>query len=393
LAWRSTILELPRVGLIVVCQDSPLMRLGVSAALVDGALVAGDLTIDEGEVREVGIQPGGNGGIAVPGFVDLHINGVAGVDFLAADGADYRRAAEALASTGVVAFQPTFVSAALDDYGEALRSVAGARADFAGATLPEPVGVHLEGPFLSPLWPGAHDPAYLLDPDDERAVALCAQGPVTMITLAPELPGGLELVERLVATGVVVSCGHSDADAVTAHAAFDRGARAITHIHNAHRRWRPRDPGLAGAAIVRSEVFIEAIADGVHMAPEAAYGTFLATNERFCLVTDAVEAAMVGPGTYRLGNRTVEVDDGAVRLGDGTLAGSVLTMDKAVRNLVASGASPEEAVHAASTAPARLLGRPDLGQIAPGAPAHVVVLDENLRVRRTLIGGAEAFAA
>jgi N-acetylglucosamine-6-phosphate deacetylase len=369
------------------------VRLGVSAALVEGSMVAGDLRIERGEVQEVGVVPAGTGGIAAPGFVDLHINGVAGVDFLATDETGYRRAAEALASTGVVAFQPTFVSAPLDGYPPALATAAAARDELAGAALPDLVGVHLEGPFLSPSWPGAHDPAYLLAPDAELAARLCDRDPVTMVTVAPELPGGLELVGRLVAAGVVVSCGHSDADASTAHAAFDRGARAITHIYNAHRRWRPRDPGLAGAAIVRSDVFVEAIADGVHLAPEAAYATFLATGGRYCLVTDAVEAAMVGPGTYRLGNRTVEVKDGAVRLGDGTLAGSVLTMDEAVRNLVASGAQPAQALSAAATAPARLLGRLDLGTIAPGAPAHLVVLDEELRVRRTLIGGTEAFAA
>jgi N-acetylglucosamine-6-phosphate deacetylase len=162
----------------------------------------------------------------------------------------------------------------------------------------------------------------------------------------------------------VVSCGHSDADASTAHAGFDRGARAITHIYNAHRRWRPRDPGLAGAAIVRPDVFVEAIADGVHLAPEAAYATFLATRDRFCLVTDAVEAALAEPGTYRLANRTIEVADGAARLPDGTLAGSVLTMDAAVRNLVAAGAEPAQALGAAAAAPARLLGRRDLGTIA-----------------------------
>ena len=214
-----------------------------------------------------------------------------------------------------------------------------------------------------------------------------------MVTLAPELPGGLELLDRFVAAGVVVSLGHSDADAPTAHAAFDRGARAITHIYNAQRRWRPRDPGLAGTALVRPDVFVEVIADGVHLAPEAAYATFLATGERCCLITDAVEAAMVGPGSYTVGGRAVEVADGAVRLADGTLAGSVLTMDQAVRNLVASGASPAKALAAAASAPARLLGRPDLGTIAPGAPAHIVVLDEELRVQRTLVGGAEAFAA
>jgi N-acetylglucosamine-6-phosphate deacetylase len=369
------------------------VRLGVGAALIDGSLVRGDLNVEEGEVKEVGLEPAGGGGIAAPGFVDLHINGVAGIDFLAADEAGYRRAAEALASTGVVAFQPTFVSAPPNSYPRALTAAAAAQAELTAARLPAPLGVHLEGPFLSPRWPGAHDPAYLLDPDPELAQRLCGQGPVTMMTVAPELPGGLGLVERLAAAGVVVSCGHSDADAATAHAAFDRGARAITHIYNAHRRWRPRDPGLAGAAIVRPDVFVEAIADGVHLALEAAYATFLATANRYCLVTDAVEAAMAGPGSYRLGNRTIEVADGAVRLADGTLAGSVLTMDQAVRNLVASGAEPAEALYAAATAPARLLGRDDLGAISPGAPANLVVLDDELRVKRTLVGGAEAFAA
>ena len=369
------------------------MRLGVSAALVGGALVPGDVAIEDGTVTEVGLTPARGEDVAAPGFVDLHINGIAGVDFLTTDEAGYRRAAEALARTGVVAFQPTFVSTPWEDYAPALATAAAAQPALAGAGLPRLVGVHLEGPFLSPKWPGAHDPADLLSPDIGRAQELLDQGPVTMVTLAPELPGGLDLVEHLVAGDVVVSCGHSDADAQAAHAAFDRGARAITHIYNAHRRWRPRDPGLAGAAIVRSEVFVEAIADGVHLAAEAAYATFLATRERYCLVTDAVEAAMAEDGDYRLANRAIEVSDGAARLPDGRLAGSLLTMDAAVRNLVEAGAERDEALRAAASAPARLLGRSDLGAITPGERADVVVLDEALRVKRTVVGGAEAFAA
>jgi N-acetylglucosamine-6-phosphate deacetylase len=364
----------------------------VSAALVEGSMVPGDVRIEDGEVREVGVTPAGSDGIAAPGYVDLQINGIAGVDFLAADAGGYRQAAESLARTGVVAFQPTFVSAPLEEYGPALATAAAARAELAACALPALVGVHLEGPFLSPAWPGAHDPAHLLAPDPDEAERLLDQGPVTMVTLAPELPGGLELVDRLVAAGVVVSCGHSDADAATALVAFDRGARAITHVYNAHRRWQPRDPGLAGAAIVRPDVFVAAIVDGVHLAPETAYATFLAARDRYCLITDAVEAATLGPGRYRLAGRAVEVADGAARLPDGTLAGSLLTMDRAVRNLVASGAEPALALAAATTAPARLLGRPDLGTIAPGAPAHVVVLDDDLRVTRTLVGGTERFA-
>jgi N-acetylglucosamine-6-phosphate deacetylase len=365
------------------------VRLGVEAALVDGELVPGDVKIEDGVVTAVGVEPAGARGIAVPGFVDVHVNGFAGVDFSTADPAGYRHAATALAATGVVAFQPTFVSAPLDAYPAALR----AAAEGAGPDLPLVTGVHLEGPFLSPAWPGAHDPALLLPPDPHLATQLCELGPVRMITLAPELPGGLELLERLVARRVVVSCGHSDADAAVARTAFDRGARAITHIYNAHRRWEPRDPGLASVALVHPGVTVQAIVDGVHLAPESAYAAFLAAARRFCLVTDAVEAATLGPGDYAIGGRAVHVHDAEVRLDDGTLAGSVLTLDQAVRNLVAYGAPLEAAVHAASTAPAALLGRPDLGALRPGAPAHLTVLDDRLRPSRTLVGGQLAFAA
>ena len=364
------------------------MRLGVKAALVDGVLVVGDVTIDDGAITAVGVQPAAAEGTALPGFVDAHINGIAGVDFLTAGPEDYGRAGEALAGTGVVAYQPTFVSSPLDAYDEPLRVAAAARG--AGPLI---LGVHLEGPFLSPDWPGAHDPAHLLPPDPAVAERLVNGGPVTTMTLAPELPGGLELIELLTESGVVVSCGHSDADAEQAHAAFDAGARAITHLHNAHRRWRPRDPGLGGVALVRSDAVVQAIVDGIHLAPETACGAFLTAGARFCLVTDAIEAALLDAGASELGGRSVTIRDGAARLPDGTLAGSVLTMDAALRNLVAGGATLSAAAHAASTAPARLLGRDDLGVLRPGAPAHLAVLDDELAVRRTLVRGAEAFAA
>jgi N-acetylglucosamine-6-phosphate deacetylase len=367
------------------------VRLGVSAALVDGTLIDGDVTIDGDAVTAVGVSGGGGRGVAVPGFVDAHINGIAGVDFLTADADGYERAAEALAAAGVVAYQPTLVSSPPEAYDAALAAAAAAMAAPDGGA--RVLGVHLEGPFLSREWPGAHDPSNLREPDAELAERLCEAGPVTMVTLAPELEGALELVELLVGRGITVSVGHSDADAATAHAAFDRGATAITHVHNAHRRWRPRDPGPAGVALVRPDVWVQAIVDGVHLAPESALGAFLAARSRFCLVTDAVEAAGMPPGSYRLGDREVHVEDGAVRLADGTLAGSVLTMDAAVRNLVASGAGLADAVHAASTAPARLLGRDDLGVLRPGVAADVAVLNDELEVERTVVSGNEAFAA
>jgi N-acetylglucosamine-6-phosphate deacetylase len=221
---------------------------------------------------------------------------------------------------------------------------------------------------------------------------LRALGPVTTMTVAPELPGGLELVGALAARGIVVHIGHTDADAAIAHAAFDRGARALTHIHNAHRRFRPRDPGPSAVALVRPDVTVTIIVDGVHLAPETAASAWLAARDRLCLISDAIAAAGVGDGEYAIGQLTVYVADGACRLANGTLAGSILTMDRAVRELVALGASPAQAVYAATAAPARLLGRDDLGILRPGGRADVAVLDDGLEVVRTIVDGVEAYA-
>jgi N-acetylglucosamine-6-phosphate deacetylase len=362
------------------------MELGVRAALLDDTLVPGDVRVEAGQVTEVGVRASPMAaGIAVPGFIDLHINGFAGVDFLTAAPDDYAIVGRALAATGVTAYLPTFVTSPLGAYESALRTVSDA-ADDEGPRL---LGVHLEGPFISRRWRGAHDEQYIQEPDLSLAGRLCDAGPVRVVTLAPERPGALELVEYLGQRGIVVSCGHSDADAETAHRAFDRGARAVTHLYNAHRRWRPRDPGLAGAALVRDDVTVQAIVDDVHLAPETAYAAFLAARERFSLVTDAIAAAGLPEADSRLGHLNVEVRDGEVRLPDGTLAGSVLTMDRAVANLVAKGASLAQAVHAASRAPALLIGRPDLGRLAVGQPADIAVLDDDLGVTRTLVGGQE----
>lgn len=363
--------------------------MGVREAFVDGQVVPGDVEVGDGRVRAVGLRPAGRAGTAVAGFVDLQVNGFGGVDFLTADAAGYRQAGEALADTGVTAYQPTLVCSPPAAYGPALAEAAAAMVAGGG---PRVLGVHLEGPFLSPEWPGAHDPAHLRDPDPRLAAELLASGAVRYVTVAPERPGGLDLVAQLVAAGAVVAIGHSDADAATAHAAFDRGARAVTHLYNAQRRWRPRDPGLAGAALARRDVVVQLIVDGFHLAPETVVATHLATRGRFALVTDAIAAAGRGEGRSRLGDREVVVAGGAVRLADGTLAGSVLTMDAAVRNLVALGVALPDALAAASAVPAQLLGRPDLGALRPGQPADLAVLDDGLRVTRTLVAGIEAHA-
>jgi N-acetylglucosamine-6-phosphate deacetylase len=365
------------------------VRLGVRAALVAGGELPGDVEIEDGRVAAVGRRPAGSAGLAVPGFVDLQVNGFGGVDFLTAAAEDYEVAGAALAAVGVTAYQPTLISAPPDALRAALAEAAAARRRSPVRLL----GVHLEGPFLSPIWPGTHPPEHLRDPDADLLEELLAAGPVTAVTLAPELPGGLELVESLSARGVEVRIGHTDADAATANAAFDRGATAITHIHNAHRRFAPRDPGPAGAALARADVTITIIVDGVHLADETIEAVRRAAGDRLCLVSDAIAAAGCGDGGYRLGQLDIEVRDGRSTRADGRLAGSVGPLDASVRRLVEGGAPLRDAIHAATRAPARLAGRPDLGTLAPGAPADVAVLDDGLRITRTLVGGIERFAA
>lgn len=362
------------------------MRLGVKQALVDGRIVDGDVTVEDGRVASVGVSPAGASGFAVPGFVDVQINGFDGIDFTTANPAEYEHVAQLLAATGVTAFQPTLISLPSADYFTALR-----QAGTISVSSARIIGLHLEGPFLAPIRCGAHDPENMVDPDPILASQFLEAGPFTYATIAPELPGALDLIEFLAAADVVVALGHTDADAATAHAAFDRGARSVTHIFGAQRPWKHRDPGISGAALVRDDVFITAIVDGIHLAPEATMLAANAAGDRFVLITDAIAAAGRPDGEYILGDRTVILRDGACRLENGTLAGSSLTMDQAVRNMMTLGFEPSRAIAAATSAPAALMRRRDLGRLEPGAPADICILDDTFRVTRTLVGGAESF--
>jgi N-acetylglucosamine-6-phosphate deacetylase len=232
-----------------------------------------------------------------------------------------------------------------------------------------------------------HPAAARLDPDLALLERLLDAGPVTHVTLAPELDGALDLVDVLVERRVTVACGHSNATAEEAHAAFDRGASLVTHLFNAMRPFAHRDPGIAGAALARDDVAVELILDGNHLADDAASVAWRAARGRVVLVTDSLQAAGVGDGRWHLGAVEVEVRDGVARLPSGVLAGSVLTMHEAVRNLIDVGATLEQAIDAATRVPARAARRSDLGSIAPGARADVVVLDDSLEIRRVLVDG------
>lgn len=368
------------------------MRLGVAAAVVDGEFVPGDVVVEGDHVAQVGARPAGDGGLAVAGFVDLQVNGYAGADFNATDVDGYRVAGDGLARTGVTAYQPTLVSQPLASYWHALEVAAAAVEEHGPGPGPRILGVHMEGPFLAPAYCGAHDPAHMLAPDIELADRFCAQGVVTYMTIAPELDGGLELVSHLVGRGVVVSLGHSGADAETAHRAYDLGARTVTHLHNAQHRWTHRDPGLPGVALTRRDVVVQAIVDLVHLAPETVLAAVAAAPGRFAAVTDTIAAGGMPPGTYRLGDRDVHVTERDARLEDGTLAGSLATLDATVRTLVELGVDLRTALASVTSVPAGLVGRPDLGTLRPGTPADVVCLDDALHVTRTLVRGCEAFA-
>jgi N-acetylglucosamine-6-phosphate deacetylase len=358
------------------------VRLGVQAVLVDGRLMLGDAAVEGGVVTAVGLE-GGSGGIAVPGFVDLQVNGFAGVDFLGADAEGYAEAADMLLETGVTAFVPTFITSSEADLRTALEAVP--HRD--GGRGPRVLGAHLEGPFLSAARLGTHPARYRCDPDVALLERLLAAGPVTMMTLAPELPGALELVDVLHARGVLVSLGHSNATAAEAHAAFDCGVRTVTHVFNAMRPLTHRDPGIVGAALVRPDVVVQAIVDGVHLDPDVVRLLWSVAAGRLALVTDAIAAAGLGDGAYALGSVDLAVNGGIARREDGVLAGSTLTMIEAVRNLVSLGVPLERAADAATAVPARVLGRAELGRLEPGSRADIVVLDDNLEIERVLVGG------
>jgi N-acetylglucosamine-6-phosphate deacetylase len=359
------------------------MRLGVHASVVDGRLVPGDVEIADGRVTAYGLVSPNGRGVAVPGFVDMQVNGFAGVDFFEADTDGYRRAGEALLETGVTGYLPTFITAPEEQLLAALREVP------ASTDGPRILGVHLEGPFLSPLRLGIHPAAARRDPDVALMERLLAAGPVRLMTLAPELEGADALIETLLRHEIAISCGHSNATLDEANAAFDAGVRTVTHLFNAMRPFQHRDPGIAGAALARDDVVVQVILDGVHLAPETANVVWRAAAGRVALVTDATAGATLTNGTHRLGGLDIEIRDGVARGASGALAGSTLTMLDAVRNLHALGASLEDAVTAATEVPARVLRLPAVGRIGVGLPADVVVLSDELEIDRVLLDGRE----
>ena len=359
------------------------MKLGVEAALIAGELVPGDVEVADGRIAGYGLAGGNGSGIASPGFVDLQVNGFGGIDLLEADADGFAAAGDVLLEHGVTSYLPTFITAPEEQLIAALREVPSANG---GARI---LGVHVEGPFLAPARLGTHPPEYRRDPDPALLERIVGAGPVRLVTLAPELPGAAELIELLQFRGITVSAGHSNATAVEAEAAFERGIRTVTHLFNAMRPLRHRDPGLVGAALAREDVVVQIIVDGIHLADETAQVVWRAAAGRVALVTDAIAGAGVlgSDGSYSLGGFEVSVRDGVARGPDGVLAGSLLTMIDAVRNFHNLGVPLADALTAATAIPAGVIGEPTVGRLEVGLPADIVVLDDNLEVDRVLVGG------
>jgi N-acetylglucosamine-6-phosphate deacetylase len=374
----------------------------IPAAPGDAVLEPGYVVISHGRIAEIGAgSPPGHpdiplaSGMLAPGLVDLQVNGYYGVDLGDCDPVGWARVVQRLPETGTTAFLPTFITAPVAELAASLRSarkiVVGAPA---GARI---LGVHLEGPFLSRARAGAHRKDWIVPPAPGAVAELLAagQGVLRLMTLAPEADGALAAVTALAAAGVVVSVGHSDAVARQVADAASAGARMVTHLFNAQRGLHHREPGVVGQALTDPRLTSGLIVDLCHVAAPVCAIAMAAAPGRICLVTDAAASAGMPPGRYVLGGEPVELPPGggAPVRPDGTLAGSALRMDLAVANAAGVGMGLAGAVAAASRIPADLIGRPDLGRLAPGAAADLAWLSDDLRTRAAWVGGAEVYGS
>jgi N-acetylglucosamine-6-phosphate deacetylase len=370
----------------------------------DHVIERGAVLVDAGRITEVG--PSGAvprpadarvidaaGRTLAPGFIELQFNGAFGDDFTD-DPAAIWRVAGKLPRYGATSFLPTIITSPLEKIAAGRAVVTGRQPDhFRGA---RPLGLHVEGPFINPAKKGAHNPKYLRPPDLGAVADWSPATGIRLVTLAPELPGALEVIAALSSRGVLVSTGHSNATWAEAVAGFDAGARYGTHLFNAMSSLGHRDPGLPGALLTDPRPTVGFIADGVHTHRSVIKLAWqMLGARRMNLVTDAMAALGMPPGKHLLGDFEVSVDETSARLADGTLAGSILSLDQAVRNLVdVTGCALSEALATVTTTPARAVGVDgERGRIAPGYVADLVLLSSDLRVSVTIAEGELVYTA
>lgn len=355
----------------------------------------GDLIIKNGIIERVGMVQrdwlstspktiDAHGLYVSPGFIDLQVNGGAGYNFEDAPAEGIQKIISFYVSHGTTALLPTTVTAPLGKIRATLERIR-------EVEHPAIIGMHIEGPFISPKRKGAQNPQYILEPSLEKFNELVKgyEGFIKIVTIAPELAGAEELIARIKEIGAIPSLGHSDATYEETLKALDEGVNLFTHVFNAMRGVHHREPGAVGAAL-ESDAMVELIVDGIHVHPAAVRLLLKAKGiDNICLITDGISAAGLADGKYGIGGLKVFVQDGVARLADGTLAGSTLTMDRAVQNFTNfTGCSLPEAVRAASLNPARLLRIADRkGSLEEGKDADLVIFDEDFNVHYTIIGG------
>ena len=351
--------------------------------IVDGDRIVATGVGDPGQPLDLDLR----GRTVVPGFVDQHGHGGGGDSFVTTDPAEARRAARVHQEHGTTSLIASLVSGSRDDLAAQIETLA--------PLVDRGVidGIHVEGPWLSTLHRGAHDPAQLRDPTQAEVGELLALGGgrIRMVTIAPELPGAIAAIHQIVGAGAVAAVGHTDADYAQTLRAIAAGATVATHLSNAMRPLHHRDPGAIGALLDCSAVTIELIADGVHVHPAFLRLVMAAAGfERIALISDAMPAAGGVDGDYLLGKLEVTVVDGAARLlAGGALAGSTLTLDKALRYIVMhGGAGLADAMTMLATTPARTMGLDDRGAVEAGKRADLLVLGPRLDVEAVMVRGA-----
>lgn len=367
---------------------TPLASIDHPVILVDDGYIVSIGSRDEIEVPSGAHFVDLGDGIVAPGFIDIHIHGGAGHDVMAQSRDGLARFERSLTNYGVTSYCPTTVTAPLDSTFQSLAFLAGAKSFDRDASRARPIGIHLEGPFISHVRRGVHPPENLLEPTPELfdKLSQAAEGNISVMTLAPELPGAIDTIKAAASRNVLVSLGHSDATLAQTQAGIAAGGRHATHTFNAMRPLDHREPGILGEVLANGSVTAEIIADGIHVHPEMV-GLFVRAKglDRALLVTDATSATGMGDGRFMLGKFEVVVKGDRCEH-DGRLAGSVLTLDRAVRNARDfARLSLQHAVQMATLNPARALRRDDIGIIAPGARADFVVLSSAGEVQRTII--------
>ncbi|PFP29553.1 N-acetylglucosamine-6-phosphate deacetylase [Bacillus sp. AFS073361] len=342
---------------------------------------------EESLVRKADSVIDGNEQLLIPGMIDVHIHGADGFDMMDGNIGSVEAVSRACARTGCTSFLATSVSSSLHDLLKMIRNVKEAAGREPGAGI---VGLHIEGPYLNVKRKGMQNELYLRHPElDEMKIILEASGSLLrMVTLAPELPGGLEMIRFLKKQGIIASIAHSDATYEEAKAAFQIGASHVTHCFNGMRPIHHRDPGAVIAAFEDSAVSVQAIVDDVHLHPAIVRLMYREKGpDHMVLITDALQAMGMGDGTYLFGGHEVKVSHGVATLSDGTLASSTVTMNQAVEKAVRSGIPLKDAVTMATKTPADILGLSNKGRIDPGADADLVLMNDQFEVLWTVVNG------